>query len=94
MTPHTRAWIELYGLLLLLLPFVLLVVISSGPFVAEAWRTGEVSASAGGLPARWLIKVALPIAMALVGIAAIARIVRVGALLFGPSDPPDENEST
>jgi TRAP-type mannitol/chloroaromatic compound transport system permease small subunit len=80
-----RAWIELYGLLLLLLPFVALVVISSGPFVAQAWRSDEVSASAGGLPARWIIKSVLPAAMVLVGVAALARIVRVGRLLFGAS---------
>lgn len=86
MRPRTRAWIELYGLLLLVLPFVALVVAFAGPFVAEAWRQGEVSASAGGLPARWLVKAALPAGMALVGLAAVARIARVGRLLFGTGD--------
>lgn len=83
MPPRIRAWVDLYGLILLVLPFVLLVGLSSLPFVAEAWRAGEVSASAGGLPGRWLIKAALPSAMGLLGLAAVARIVRVGALLFG-----------
>lgn len=92
MTPRIRAWIELYGLLLLVAPFVLLVLASSFPFVAEAWRTGEVSAAAGGLPARWLIKAALPIGMALLGVAVLARIARVGALLFGASQTPADGD--
>jgi len=83
MAPRTRAWIELYGLLLLLLPFVVLVVVSSVPFVAESWRTGEVSASPGGLPGRVVVKAVLPLAMAAVGLGAVARILRVGVLLFG-----------
>jgi len=83
--PRTRAWIELYGLLLLVLPFVLLVTLSAGPFVAESWRTGEVSASPGGLPGRWAIKAVLPLATALVGVAAWARVLRVARLLFGGS---------
>ena len=86
MRPRTRAWIELYGLLLLVLPFVALVAVFAGPFVAEAWRQGEVSASAGGLPARWVVKATLPAAMVLVGLAAVARVARVGRLLFGVSD--------
>lgn len=92
--PRRRAWIELYGLLLLLLPFVALVVISSGPFVAKAWHSDEVSASAGGLPARWILKAVLPAAMLLVGIAAVARIARVGRLLFDPTaaEPAPEDD--
>jgi len=85
---RTRGWIELYGLLLLLLPFVLLVVVAAGPFVAEAWRTGEVSASAGGLPGRWLIKAALPASMIVVGLATLARISRIGRMLFGEGPGP------
>jgi len=86
MAPRTRAWIEWYGLLLLVLPFVALVVASSIPFVAHAWRTGEVSVAAGGLPARYVVKSALPVSMGLVGLATLARLLRVGRLLFGTDD--------
>ena len=40
---QTRAWVEGYGLLLLLLPFVMLVLIAAGPFVLYAFETSEVS---------------------------------------------------
>jgi TRAP-type mannitol/chloroaromatic compound transport system permease small subunit len=82
--PRTRAWIELYGLVLLFLPFVALVLVYSVPFVALAFESGEVSVSAGGLPHRWLIKGALGAGFALLGLAGVSRLLRVGALLFGP----------
>lgn len=77
-----RCWIELYGILGLLLPFALLVLIYSGPFLAESWRTGEISQAPGGLPLRWLIKGALPLGFALLLIAALGRLSRCCALLF------------
>ena len=83
MSPRLRAWVELYGLLLLLLPFCLLVVIFSIPFAVDAWQASEVSSSAGGLPGRWIIKSTLPLAMLLVGWAALGRLIRVGHELFG-----------
>ena len=86
MSIRHRAWIELYGLLLLVLPFLLLVTLSAVPFVTDAWQYGEVSSSAGGLPGRWIIKASLPLAMLLVAVAATGRLIRVGTELFGP-DP-------
>ncbi len=81
-----RAWLELYGILLLLLPFVALIVVFGTPFVLESWRTSEVSQSPGGLGYRFLIKAALPAGFALLGLAAWSRLLRVGALLFGPDE--------
>ena len=83
MSPRLRAWVELYGLLLLLLPFCLLVLTFSIPFALDAWKASEVSSSAGGLPGRWIIKATLPLAMLLVGWAAVGRLIRVGQELFG-----------
>jgi TRAP-type mannitol/chloroaromatic compound transport system permease small subunit len=80
---RTRAWLELYGILLLLLPFVALVLIYAVPFVRHSWELGEVSQAPGGLPGRWLIKAALPVAFALLLLAAVARLSRVWAFLFG-----------
>ena len=60
--PRLQAWIEFYGTLLLLLPFVVAVLVFSAPFVMHSWAASEISASAGGLPFRWLLKGALPAA--------------------------------
>jgi len=89
---EARAWIELYGLLLLFFPFVTLVVVSALPFVAESFAQGEVSPSPGGLPLRWAIKAALPAGFALLGVAGLSRLSRVSALLFGAPAPVDGDD--
>ena len=38
MSPKRRAWVNLLGGLFLLIPFCLLVIISSGPFVFNSYR--------------------------------------------------------
>ena len=78
----TRAWIEFYGIVLLLLPFVILVLWASVPFVIYSYETGEISEAPGGLPYRFLIKLSLPIGFALLFLSAIARLSRVMTYLF------------
>lgn len=88
MRPTTRAWIELYGLLLLFGPFVALVLWASAPFVAASFEQGEISPSPGGLPLRWAIKAMLPVGFALLALAGLGRLSRVWAFLFGAPRPP------
>ncbi len=91
---RSRDWIDLYGVLLFQLPLVILVLWSALPFVAESFEVGEKSASAGGLPYRWILKAVLPISFALLGVASLARLVELGHRLFGSgADPegPDRN---
>lgn len=78
-----RAWIELYGLLLLYFPFVTMVLIFSIPFVEYSFSIGEVSGDPGGLGGRWMIKSALPLGMILLLVAGFARLLRVSSYLFG-----------
>ncbi len=92
-TPRSRAWIDFYGHLLLLLPFVTLVLVFALPFVAESYEVGEISPSPGGLPYRFLIKAAIPAAFALLGLASLARILRLSRFLFaGPEDRARERD--
>jgi TRAP-type mannitol/chloroaromatic compound transport system permease small subunit len=81
--PRSRAWIELYGLLLLLFPFVALICIYGVPFVADSFRTAEISPSPGGLSHRWIIKSALVAGFALLALAGVSRLMRVWVFLFG-----------
>lgn len=81
--PRLKAWIELYGIVLFLLPFIALVLVFSVPFVIQSYRLGEVSQAPGGLPYRWLIKAVLPAGFVLLLLAVLARLSRVWAFLFG-----------
>jgi len=87
---RTRAWIELLGIVLLILPFVYVVIAYALPFVERSWRIGEVSAAPGGLPYRWVIKSFIIVGFAFIGIAAVARLLRVTAFLFGWPQPKND----
>lgn len=85
MRPRTQAWIEFYGLLLCVLPFVVLVLVFSVRFVSVSYDISEVSQSPGGLPYRWLIKAMLPAGFVVLLFAALSRLTRVWVFLFGDS---------
>ncbi|WLQ17137.1 TRAP transporter small permease subunit [Hahella aquimaris] len=78
----SRCWIELLGILFLLIPFLTLLTYYAYPFVYGAWLSGERSLSPGGLPYRWAIKAALPVGLLLLSIATASRFSRVFAYLF------------
>lgn len=80
--PETQALIDLYGYLLFVLPFVVLILIYGVPFVVYSFQTGEVSASPGGLPFRWIIKSMILIGFGLLGLATVSRVSRLIAFLF------------
>lgn len=82
-----KAWVELIGTVLFLLPFVGLVLIYSVPFVAYSVSINEVSEAPGGLPFRWVVKAFLVIGFILLLIAALGRLSRVTACLFGVPSP-------
>jgi TRAP-type mannitol/chloroaromatic compound transport system permease small subunit len=81
---RTKLWIELACLVLWLLPFIALVTWYSVPFVAYSFRINEVSEAPGGLPYRWIIKSFLLLGFVVLGAAAVSRLTRVVAGLFGP----------
>lgn len=86
MSPRRKAWVELYGILLFLLPFILLVLVYSLPFVESSFMLGEQSPSPGGLPLRWLIKAILPLGFTLLLLSVLSRLLRVWRFLFAPLD--------
>lgn len=81
--PRTRLWIELVGLVALLLPFSLFIIWAGIPFFWTSFTLNEVSAAPGGLPFRWFIKSFIITAFALVVLVGLGRLSRVWAALFG-----------
>ena len=54
-----KAWINLIGAAVLLIPTCLLVFLESFPYVVDSWRVLEGSKDGGGLEAVFLLKTAL-----------------------------------
>lgn len=84
-SPTLQAWCEFYGILLLLIPFIVLMLVFSVPFVAASFALSEVSNAPGGLPFRWAIKAMLPLGFFLLALATCSRLSRVWKFLFSPS---------
>lgn len=78
----TRGVIEILGILLLLMPFLLILLHHSLSWVGDSYRVDESSASPQGLPHRWIIKSVIPIGLGLLFLAALARLLRESARLW------------
>ena len=77
-----RALIDVFGSLLILAPFCLLIIISSWPFVELAFEHNEASPDPGGLPARGLIKSAIPVGFSLLLLQGIAEALKKLAVVL------------
>ena len=83
--------LEIFGILFLLMPFLVIMFDHSISWVAEAYRVGESSANPTGLPHRWIIKAVVPLTMLLMFMAALARLIQeVLLLLHLKKEPPAE----
>lgn len=94
MSLKKQAWVEFFGILFLLTPFLVVVLWYAIPFISYSWELGEVSAAPGGLPYRWAIKAVLFIGFVLLALAVVSRFSRVVALLFmsGPAAAATQNK--
>ncbi len=70
-----RAAINIFGAVFFLIPFCLMVIISSWPFILNAYAIQETSPDPGGLPYRWLLKAVIPLGFSLLLIQAVADIL-------------------
>ncbi|MXW63603.1 MAG: TRAP transporter small permease subunit [Bacteroidetes bacterium SB0662_bin_6] len=84
LTPRGRAWVNLGGALLFLLPFCILVIWTSWPTVHNSWAVLEVSPDPGGLP-RYPIKTVIPIAFILLFLQGVSLAIKQIAFLRDPA---------
>ncbi len=77
-----RAWIDLIGTLVLMLPFTVLCLWLSWPSVRNSWAVREVSPDPGGL-ARYPIKSVILLAFSLLVLQGISQAIKQVAILRG-----------
>jgi TRAP-type mannitol/chloroaromatic compound transport system permease small subunit len=78
-----RAWVDLLGTLLLLVPVCVYLAWSGWDYVAESWAVREGSREAGGLPAVYLLKTLIIAMPALLLLQGFAWVLRNGLFLLG-----------
>lgn len=67
-----KAWVNLTGTLLFLIPFCIITINASLTFTANAFAINEGSPDPGGLPARYIVKAAIPLGFSLLLLQAIS----------------------
>ena len=90
MSDYRRAWVNLVCSLLFLVPFCILIIKSSWPFVSQAYQFAEGSPDPGGLPYRWVLKAAMPLGFFLLIIQGIGESLKSLSFILDRKASRDE----
>jgi len=89
---HTKAWIDLFGTLFLLLPVASFILWSSWEYVADSWDILEGSRNSGGLPLVYLLKSCLLVMSGLLVLQGMALLMHKLLLLCSSVESEAEAE--
>jgi TRAP-type mannitol/chloroaromatic compound transport system permease small subunit len=89
LSARARAWIDVAGTALLLLPFALFVLWTTWPWLRASWKIRETSPDPGGLW-RYPVKTLVAVGFVLLVLQALAVLARRVATLLGV-DAPDRS---
>jgi TRAP-type mannitol/chloroaromatic compound transport system permease small subunit len=84
---RTQHWIDLFGHVFFLLPFVALMAWYLWPYTMQAWRSGQISTNSGGLII-WPARAILLAGFVLLVFQAIAEIIKKIAVMRGLIEDP------
>lgn len=92
--PRVRAVVDLFGVFVFLLPWIVLTAWMSVPYVRASWVLDEESAQSGGMPGLFLLKSVLLVFCVLLGLQGLALAGRSVLTLAGhdglaPGNPDD-----
>jgi TRAP-type mannitol/chloroaromatic compound transport system permease small subunit len=80
LSPRGKVWLDIFGGLFFLLPMCLIMIAFTWPWFLDSWRSGEMGASAGGLP-RWPLKLMLPLGFFLLALQGVSELIKCWAAL-------------
>lgn len=81
MSPRRRAWVDLIGVAIFLLPLCVFLAWNSLDFVAQSWRIREMSRESGGLPYPLVpmlksVLLLMPLAVAMQGLSLFLKSLK------------------
>lgn len=77
-----RLWIDVWGIVLFLLPFTLFMIWLCLPVAIDNWRRGEMSTNSGGL-VRWPVWAILVLGFVLLTLQGVSELIKRIAALQG-----------
>nr|WP_245243093.1 TRAP transporter small permease subunit [Pararhodobacter sp. SW119] len=88
---RTKAWLDLIGVLVFLLPFAWVVWSYSFTFVHRSWSLFEASANPGGASGLFVLKTFILVLAAVIGLQGVAMAIRSILLIADREDlVPDD----
>ncbi len=84
--------VDIFGLILFLLPATILLAAESWPLFVKAFHSGEMSENAGGL-IRWPVYLLMPVGFALLTLQGVSELVKRIAFLQGLIDDPTRKKA-
>jgi TRAP-type mannitol/chloroaromatic compound transport system permease small subunit len=85
-----RAWVNLFGVLLFLIPGCLMVMITGWKFMATAFSIMEGSPDPGGIPLRFILKACIPLGFVLLLIQGISLGMHSFMQILGIEEAKEE----
>ena len=85
-----KAYVDIFGTLVFLLPVAMFLFLSSLDYVAFSWSVHETSAMPGGLPGVFVIKSLIPAMAILLFLQGIAELLRNWVILVGKTSNEDK----
>lgn len=82
LSPRTRNWIDVFGIVVFLTPLCLLMLLEGWPVFVNAWDSGEVSSNSGGL-LRWPVLLLIPVGFFILLMQGLSELVKRVAYLKG-----------
>lgn len=82
LSPRARNWIDVGGIVLVLIPFCVIAIALSWPMFTQAYTSGEMSQNAGGL-IRWPVIGLMPLGFALLLLQACSELLKRVLFLSG-----------
>jgi TRAP-type mannitol/chloroaromatic compound transport system permease small subunit len=84
---RVRNWIEVIGHAFFLLPFTIVMIVTSWPFFLLSYRINEQSGNAGGL-LQWPAKFLIPLGFALLFAQGVSELIKRVAVMMGRIPDP------
>ena len=84
-SPASRAWINIFGILFFLAPFICTLYVYSYPTAARSFSVREVSPTPNGLPFMYVMKILVPVFCVLIAMQAFSLLIK--SVAFPTRDP-------
>jgi len=82
LSARMRSWVDIVGIVAVLVPFCWMLIQMSWPLFVKAWISGEMSQNEGGL-IRWPVYLLMPSGLALLLLQSLSELIKRIAFLAG-----------